>query len=80
MSGLQGDARLKAGSWVKMLLHSSLGKEVEVVMMRGEPVYGRLVAFSLDTKPCILVVATNNSKVFINLEKVERIRVAEESR
>lgn len=34
--------------------------------------------FSLDTKPRILVVATNNNKVFINLGKVERIRVAEE--
>ena len=45
-------------------------------MIRGEPVYGRLTGFSLDSKPPFIMIESNNSKIFINLFRVERIRVS----
>jgi len=71
------EKEVKSRSWIKAQLQSVLEKQVEVVMVRGEPIYGRLVAFSLDTKPAMIVVSSNSNKLFINLERVERIRVAE---
>jgi len=62
--------------WLKLHLQSCLNREVEVVMIRGEPVYGRLTGFSLDSKPPFIMVESNNSKIFINLFRVERIRVS----
>jgi len=62
--------------WLKLHLQPCLDREIEVVMIRGEPIYGRLAGFSLDSRPPFIVVESNNSKVFINLFRVEKIRVS----
>lgn len=65
----------KGRDWVRAQLQTCLEKEVEVVTVKGEPIYGKLVAFSLDTNPNLIVIINNNSKHIINLSRVERIRV-----
>jgi len=70
-----GSERERIG-WLRLHLQSCLDREVEVVTVKGEPIYGRLTGFSIDTKPPFIVVESNNSKIFINLFRVERIRVS----
>jgi hypothetical protein len=62
--------------WLKLHLQTCLDREVEVVMIKGEAVYGKLTGFSVDTRPPFIVIETENSKTLINLFRVERLRVA----
>ena len=64
--------------WLKAHFQACLGKPAEVTMVRGDPVYGRLVGFNLDGEIPMIVVETNGCKHFINLKRVERIRVADQ--
>jgi hypothetical protein len=63
-------------NWLKMHLQLCLDREAEVVTVKGEAIYGRLAAFSIDTRPPFIILETEGSKVFINLFRVERLRVA----
>jgi hypothetical protein len=63
-------------NWLKLHLQSSLDQQAEVVTVKGEVMYGRLIAFSVDTRPPFIILETEGSKVFINLFRVERLRVA----
>lgn len=64
--------------WLKAHFQTCLSKPAEVTMIRGDPIYGRLVGFSLEGEVPMIVVEANGCKQFINLRRVERIRVAEE--
>jgi len=66
--------------WLKAHFQACLDKPVEVTMIRGDPIYGRLIGFNLDGEVPMIVVETNSCKHFINLRRVERIRVANENR
>jgi len=55
-------------------LHQSLDKEVEVITARGEPVYGKLVGYSLDSDPPVIIIENMRERYFINLKHVESIR------
>jgi len=63
--------------WLKAHFQTCLGKPAEVTMIRGDPIYGRLVGFSLEGEVPMIVVETNGCKQFINLRRVEKVRVAE---
>jgi len=63
-------------NWLKLHLQSCLDREAEVVTVKGEVIYGRLAAFSVDTRPPFLILETEGSKVFVNMFRVERLRVA----
>jgi hypothetical protein len=63
-------------NWLKMHLQLCLGREAEVVTVKGEAIYGRLAAFSVDVRPPFIILETENSKIFVNLFRVERFRVA----
>jgi len=47
-------------------------------MIRGDPIYGRLIGFDLTGEVPMIVVEADGCKQFINLRRVEKIRVAEE--
>jgi len=66
-------------NWLKLHLQSCLDREAEVVTVKGEVIYGRLAAFSVDTRPPFLILETEGSKIFVNLFRVERVRVAKEA-
>jgi small nuclear ribonucleoprotein (snRNP)-like protein len=55
-------------------LHQSLDKEVEVITARGEPIYGKLVGYSLDSNPPVIIIENMRERYFINLRHVESIR------
>lgn len=62
-------------SWLKLHLQACMGREVEVVMFKGEPIYGKLAGFDLEARPSFIIIETDNSKIFVNLFRVERVRV-----
>jgi hypothetical protein len=62
--------------WLKLHLQTCIDREVEVVMIKGEVVYGKLTGFSVDTRPPFVIIETENSKYLINLFRIERLRVA----
>ena len=66
-------------NWLKLHLQSCLDREAEVVTVKGEAIYGRLAAFSVDTRPPFLILETEGSKIFVNLFRVERVRLAKEA-
>lgn len=66
-------------NWLKLHLQSCLDREAEAVTVKGEVVYGRLAVFSVDTRPPFLILETEGSKIFVNLFRVERVRVAKEA-
>jgi len=47
-------------------------------MIRGDPIYGRLIGFNLTGEVPMIVVETDGCKQFINLRRVEKIRVADQ--
>lgn len=55
-------------------LHQSLEKEVEVITARGEPIYGRLMGYSLNSDPPVIILENVKERYFLNLRYVERIR------
>lgn len=55
-------------------LHQSLDKEVEVITVRGEPIYGKLIGYSLDSDPPVIIIENMRERYFINLRHVETIR------
>jgi len=72
---MKSDERVQEGAWLKLHLQSCMDREVEVVMFRGEPLYGKLVGFDLTVKPPFIIIDSSSGKLFINLSRVERIRV-----
>jgi|GEM_PF-1302460 hypothetical protein len=65
---------LKKITMFRAYLHQSLDKEVEVITARGEPIYGKLVGYSLDSDPPVIIVENMRERYFINLRHVESIR------
>ncbi len=55
-------------------LHQSIDKEVEVITVRGEPIYGKLIGYSLDSDPPVIIIENMRERYFINLRHVETIR------
>ncbi|MEM2332583.1 MAG: hypothetical protein QXF28_06680 [Nitrososphaerota archaeon] len=55
-------------------LHQSLDKEVEVITARGEPIYGKLIGYSLSSDPPVIILENVKERYFINLRHVERLR------
>jgi len=70
--------RLRGRVWLRAHLQACLDGQVEVVMAKGEPIYGRLIAFDLESRPPIIIVEAKDGRHFINLERVERMRFAAE--
>ena len=66
-------------NWLKLRLRSCLDREAEVVTVKGNVIYGRLAAFSVDTRPPFSILEIEGSKMFVNLFKVERVRMAREA-
>ncbi|MCF8884824.1 MAG: hypothetical protein QW655_00425 [Nitrososphaerota archaeon] len=58
----------------RLYLHQSLDKEIEVITARGEPIYGKLIGYSLDSDPPVIIIENIRERYFINLRQVERIR------
>ncbi|MCL7383990.1 MAG: hypothetical protein LZ172_06120 [Thaumarchaeota archaeon] len=65
---------LKKITMFRAYLHQSLDKEVEVITARGEPIYGKLVGYSLDSDPPVIIIENMRERYFINLRHVESIR------
>jgi hypothetical protein len=76
LRGQEKPPEKERANWLKMHLQLCLDREAEVVTVKGEAIYGRLTAFSVDTRPPFIILETEGSKVFINLFRVERLRVA----
>jgi hypothetical protein len=76
LRGLSERGERERAGWLKLHLQSCLDREVEVVTVKGEAIYGRLVAFSVDVRPSFIILETENSKIFVNLFRVERLRAA----
>lgn len=70
------ESKSKGRTWLKAHLQACLEKQVEVVLIKGEPIYGVLVGFNVESNPFIIIVQEGNNLHFINLERVERVRVA----
>ncbi|MEM3921785.1 MAG: hypothetical protein QXG25_02745 [Nitrososphaerota archaeon] len=76
MEKAKGEMKVKGRAWLKAHLQACLEKQVEVVLIKGEPIYGRLMGFDVESNPMLLIIQEGNNLHFINLERVERIRVA----
>jgi len=66
-------------NWLKLHLQSCLDREAEVVTVKGDVIYGRLAAFSVDMRPPFLILEIEGSRMFVNLFRVERVRMAREA-
>lgn len=76
MESVKKGARAKDRTWLKSYLQTCLEKQIEVILIKGEPIYGKLVGFSVESNPAILIIQEGNNLHFVNLERIERVRVA----